>query len=254
MKFAITKSETPLLSTEHFSFVFSDPLPLDPQGLLKPIETIAFAHSPLILSRRCSEWIYEVEMPGYPEAPLFADIRFLEPVNKVPKIKEKTLPPSSSLVQKLESLIGNIYIWGGNWHRGIPELLSLYPPSHPLDPLSQKRWTLEGVDCSGLLYQVTEGLTPRNTSQLLHFGHSLQIEGLPLEAIVEQLQPLDLIVWSGHMVIVLDNTTTIESSCSRGGVVTTPLEERLSQILEERTPSNLWQGQSTFVIRRFIQT
>ena len=252
MKFAITKSPTPLLSTENFLKVFTHPLPLDSQGLLKAIETIAFEGTPLFLLERKSTWIYQVEMQGYPQIPLFADSRFLRISDFPIKTQGKKLPSPEDIVEKLKSFIGTLYIWGGNWHLGIPELLNFYPPEYSLDEVSQKKWTLEGVDCSGLLYQVTEGFTPRNTGQLVHFGYPVPIENLSPEEIIEHLKPLDLIVWLGHIVIVLDQQTTIESACSKGGVVTADLRERLAEILQEKIPSNHCTAAETFVIRRWI--
>lgn len=252
MKFAILKSEAPLLSTEDFKNVFTFPLPLNEDGLLKPVELVAFKGTPLVVVKQCSEWIFQVEIEGFSKTPLFADVRFLEMTQELFPLKEKKCPNKNTVLNHLVKLLGNIYIWGGNWDKGIPELLELYPPRQSLDLLSKKRWTLEGLDCSGLLYQVTEGFTPRNTPQLLHFGEGLPIKGLSLEAIAEKLKPLDLIVWLGHIVIVLDTKTIIESSCSRGGVVTSDLQERLSLIMQERTPANTWEGHRTFVIRRFL--
>lgn len=252
MKFAITKSATPLLNTEDFANVFKYPLPLDSKGLLSPVEMVAFAGTILVLLKQCNHWIYQVKMPNYPEIPLYTDSRFLKFLDTLPKKSQKRFLSKEILIEKLKNLVGNIYIWGGNWNLGIPELLEFYPPKFPLDLLSQKRWTLEGIDCSGLLYQVTEGFTPRNTSQIIHFGCGLNIEGMTLELIAEQLEPLDVIVWSGHMVIVLDNSSIIESSCSKGGVIITDLKTRLTEILQEKKPANHWKGQETFTIRRWI--
>ncbi|HPE85225.1 MAG TPA: hypothetical protein PLO43_03500, partial [Chlamydiales bacterium] len=83
--------------------------------------------------------------------------------------------------------------------------------------------TFAGVDCSGLLYEASYGLTPRNTSELISFGE---------ERSLENLQPLDLLVWKGHVVIVLDPYHTIESRLGKG-VVITPLADRLSEIERE---------------------
>jgi hypothetical protein len=72
---------------------------------------------------------------------------------------------------------------------------------------------------------------------------------------VKELQPLDLIVWKGHVVIVFDKDNTIESRHPHG-VILTPIKERFEEILQDRLPVNdydagLQQGKP-FVIRRWI--
>ncbi|MES2345826.1 MAG: hypothetical protein V4494_07815 [Chlamydiota bacterium] len=254
MKFAIVKSAAPLLNTQEFSAVFKHPLSLDNQGLLRAVETIALPCTLLTLVKQCSAHIYQVTAPDYSKVPLFTDGRFLTFVKDSPQQIKKTCPPYEDLLQRLKDLIGVPYIWGGNWDRGIPELLEFYPPEHSLDSISKINWALKGVDCSGLLYQVTDGFTPRNTFELLHFGNPIPIEGLSVEAIAQSLLPLDLIVWRGHIVIVLDTNTSIESACPKGGVVTENLHKRLSEILKTKSAHNTWKDNTSFVIRRFINT
>ena len=50
------------------------------------------------------------------------------------------------------------------------------------------------------------------------------------EVSVDEIKPLDLILYPGHVVIALGNNETIESQHSSGGVVIRPLDERLSKI------------------------
>ena len=79
-------------------------------------------------------------------------------------------------------------------------------------------WRLEGVDCSGLLYQATGGYTPRNTSSMKDFGDEVKISGLPLEQISFLVRPLDLIVCTGHVVIVLNGQPTAVIKKKSGGL------------------------------------
>jgi hypothetical protein len=81
-----------------------------------------------------------------------------------------------------------------------------------------------------------------------------------LHEIAGSLEPLDLIVWNGHVIIVLDRDTVIESrlECEkpgRGGVVTTPLHQRLREILQTRRPMDQWPAagkqRDIFVVRRW---
>jgi hypothetical protein len=75
------------------------------------------------------------------------------------------------------------------------------------------------------------------------------------------LEPLDLIVWNGHVIIVLDRKTVIESRLEcvgpgHGGVVTTPLLQRLEEIMRTRRPLDSWPKGSKqrdgFVVRRWF--
>ena len=116
----------------------------------------------------------------------------------------------------------------------------------------QDNWRLKGVDCSGLFYYVSNGFTARNTSKLLDFGRAVLIEGLSLNEIIDKVNDLDLIVWEGHVVGVLDHKTTIESRSPKG-VFTCDLKTRLLEIMNERKPANRWDENegAGFVIRRW---
>ena len=67
------------------------------------------------------------------------------------------------------------------------------------------------------------------------------------------LQPLDLIVWNGHVIIVFDENTVIEST-GDAGVHKSDLLARIKSIMKEKTPVNDWGSTSgkRFVIRRWI--
>lgn len=86
------------------------------------------------------------------------------------------------------------------------------------------------------------------------------IEGKTAIELAKELRPLDLIVWDGHVVIVLDEKTTIESrgrGKNPGGVEFIPLEKRLKEIFESRSPVNEYflsplAKSKKFVVRRWI--
>ncbi len=80
----------------------------------------------------------------------------------------------------------------------------------------------------------------------------MDIEDKDAEAIVKILKPLDLIVWKGHVVCVLDGKTTIESWAGYGVVRFNSLN-RLSYIMERRVPANASDPKAKphFVIRRW---
>jgi len=123
--------------------------------------------------------------------------------------RRKRSPSTTKIQERLFSLVGTPYVWGGNYHKGFPDLDNPFA----------------GVDCTGLLYEVTEGATPRNSTWLFSSG---QIVKEP------DLRPLDIIVWPGHIVIALDETRAIESHHERGGVIVRDLKERLNEIKEEK--------------------
>jgi cell wall-associated NlpC family hydrolase len=142
---------------------------------------------------------------------------------------------------------------------GVLELFDRYYTS-PTPVPHRGRLSLAGLDCSGLLYQATGGWTPRNTSQLLAYGTGVNVAGKSAAELAALLEPLDLVVWNGHVLIVLDRETIIESrlECGNkgnGGVVMTPLQRRLTEIMRTRRPVNSWpvagKQKDVFVVRRW---
>lgn len=245
---AFAKTFTPILNTPHFSQVFGGEdgasLPLDEQGLIRAVETVAFPNTKFKIVKEIDPFTLQVETEDYPCSPLFVDKRFLSFEGKE---RKKRMPSQAQILDHLNSLVGARYIWGGNQSHGIPELLHYYPPKSFLDEKMQALWTLKGVDCSGLIYEATNGMVPRNTSWLVQFGQPVAIENLPLQKIATLVQPLDLIVWPGHVIIALDSKHCIESR-PQSGVAVQPLLERLVSI--NRQPS-LQPAKDHFVIRRW---
>jgi len=216
-KFCIATKPTPLLNTPYFQKVFgSDRLPLDEKGLLRPLEMIALPGTKFEIHREIGPYILEVFTQDYPDAKVFIDSRFTAPATSETDERPKILPDRQTILSRLRAALGLPYVWGGNWSSGIPEILSLYQP--PIAKNLHAAWTLQGLDCSGLLYEATSGYTPRNTSQLIHFGEE-----------VSSLQPLDILVYPGHVIIVLDETTTIESRYGKG-VILESLPKRLAEL------------------------
>jgi cell wall-associated NlpC family hydrolase len=191
----------------------------------------------------------------------FIDSRFVTGSADRPPARERRLPPRKTIIANLLAAQGSAYVWGGNLHSGLPEMRTFFPPRlpPPLPPRSAARWDLRGLDCSGLLYEATGGFTPRNTSLLTGFGRAVPCAGLTGAEIVKQLEPLDLIVWNGHVLIVLDRDRLIESrlDCSgeRDGVRVRPLPARLQEIMQTRKPLDSYGeaggGGNGFVIRRW---
>lgn len=176
---------------------------------------------------------------------LYVDAALLEQRQLEPAPRRADMPQREVVLKKLRSAVGLPYIWGGNLRDGI---------------VSEKRRLFAGLDCSGLLYEATDGSSPRNTEQLVQFGRAVEIEGLGADKLAQQLRPLDLIVWKGHVIIVLDQKNAIESimNCgeAKNGVVMTPLKKRLEQVLQQRRAANSWPADSKktplFVVRRWL--
>lgn len=252
-RYAFAKLPTPILNTPHFKDVFRMPLALDTQNLLRAVEAVALPGTKFQLLSPPENLVQKVITRDYPGHDLYVDSRFLDFSIALPEERIANLPKPSQILERLHAKLGLPYVWGGNWGDGIEEMLTFYPPSKLLDALSKTMWTLKGLDCSGLLYEATDGFTPRNTSQLIRFGKSVSIHQSSVKMIAERLRPLDLIVWSGHVVIVENGKEVIESRHPLG-VIRTSLIPRLREIMQERHPVDDWDTTCgpRFVVRRWI--
>ena len=146
------------------------------------------------------------------------------------------------------------------YHRCSPFIPPPIPPSQDI----KDQWILKGLDCSGLLYEATNGCTPRNTSSLISFGEPVQIATLDSDQIIQSLQTLDILVWKGHVIIVLDKDRAIESRLdydttregNQGGVRIRTLKDVVDETLGTRVPVNEYTdvvegGKKKFVVRRW---
>lgn len=261
-KYAVAVLNTPVLNTSDFESVFGGAggttVKLDNKGLIREMEFIAFPKTVfeiLEIIPKEDHSIYRIKTSDYPytSADLFIDSRFVKTTDSLPDERIHSLPDKSEILNKLNSLDGYSYMWGGNCGDGIEQLLEFYQPAAELDNSTKSLWSLKGVDCSGLIYQATNGSTPRNTSSLINYGTGLEISGRSAQEIASMLQPLDLIVWSGHVIIVYDENTVIEST-GDAGVHKSDLLARIKSIMKEKTPVNDWGSTSgkRFVVRRWI--
>lgn len=250
-EYAIAAIPAPILNTPHFSDVFRYPLPLDSQNLLRAVEAVALPGTKFRIAEDHGQ-ICKVTTDEYLGTDLYVDRRFLEVSTAVPTERKRLLPSVEKILDSMRHSLGLPYIWGGNWSPGIEEMLAFYPPGKPLDPYSYSVWLLKGLDCSGLLFEATQGVTPRNTSQLVRYGEPLSICGLQPEEIIAKLRPLDLIVWSGHVIVVENQEHAIESRHPIG-VVRSSLLLRLREVLQERRAVDDWDSTlgPRFVVRRF---
>lgn len=271
-RFAVALSPTPVLNTPDFAAVFGGrdgkTLHTDKCGQIRAMEFVALPETAFRIEAAIpagDHAIYRVSTADYPypsASGYFVDSRFVKETASEPPPRPRRLPPRETIIARLRSATGTRYVWGGNVRRGVAEILCLYPPPAGLDPATLERWQLAGLDCSGLLYEATDGWTPRNTSALVDSGRGVPIAGLGAADIVRRARPLDLIVWQGHVLIVIDRNQVIEShlDCGEkgdGGVRVRPLAGVIGDLLATRVPLDTYgeagaHGRKGFVIRRLF--
>lgn len=268
-RYARAEKPTPVLNTPDFRSAFGGAdgktLARDSQGLIRAVEFIALPGTVFYIENAFNvngALMYQINTADYPpqKTGLFIDSRFVSLSKEPLQPRSKKMPPEKTILERMASKQGLRYVWGGNTSQGIPEMFQFYPPSQKLSRPEEDMWALYGLDCSGLLYEAADGATPRNTSDLIAFGKPVLIEGLSPTQIAAKLQPLDLIVWKGHVIIVLDQHNTIESciGCSaNGGVTVRDLHAVIKQVMSQRRAVNNYPTQTApndkpFVVRRFI--
>ncbi|RNC67358.1 MAG: peptidoglycan endopeptidase [Desulfuromonadales bacterium] len=266
-RYAVARMPAPVLNTADFVDVFGGrdgrTVRADRQGQIREMEFIALPGTVFTVHgtvRKGTSVVHRVTTDEYPypaNRGYFVDDRFVRVVAGEPPSRPKRLPPRGKVIARLLAAQGSRYVWGGNILDGVPAMLEFFPPRGELSPEARRRWLLRGLDCSGLLYEATDGFTPRNTSALIGYGRGVPIAGLSAAEIRERVEPLDLIVWKGHVIIVLDRERTIESRLGpmpgkRDGVAVRPLEEVLAEVMRGRVPADGFEaGRKTFVIRRW---
>ncbi|NGX34231.1 MAG: hypothetical protein K1060chlam1_00582 [Candidatus Anoxychlamydiales bacterium] len=248
--------ESPILNTDNFRSIFGSldksSLKTDRKGHIRALEFVALKNMVFKIEKKTIfPYIYKISSNFYNSKNLFIDSRFTIFTNSSENIYlKKTINPDK-IIKKLISHLGEKYVWGGNFANGINDLLKLYPPSKSLNKDLLDKWILKGIDCSGLLFEVTNGFTPRNTKDLLNYKNPVLIENLSLTQISKIVKPLDLIVFKDHDVIILDKNFAIESR-ENFGVIKTPLIERLEEIHKNKSPKNIYHSPNDYVIRRWI--
>ena len=272
--YAIAELPTPVLNTPDFSSVFGnkdgETLHLDGSGLIREVEFIALPKTVFKIENiinKINTTIYKITTADYPypaQKGYFIDSRFVKTIEYKPPNRLKGLPKKKAIINKLLFSEGVNYIWGGNYKADVPQMLSFYAPAKALSADLKDQWMLKGVDCSGLLYEATNGFTPRNTSSLITFGESVKIANLSANHIMPEVEPLDIIVWKGHAIIILDKNRVIESRLdydkekegNQGGVRIRKLKKVLTETLKARIPVDNYEdeveeGKKKFVVRRW---
>jgi len=266
--YALAILPAPVFHTPDITAIFGGKtLRLDSCGQIRELEFIAYPGTVFRVEAstvRNGSVIYRVSTDEYPyptDKGYFIDSRFVKTVVRKPAARLRRLPPRETVLENLIGARGTAYVWGGNFRAGVPQMLDLYPSAsgHQLSAHVQ----LQGVDCSGLLYEATGGYTPRNTGALINYGSAVYIAGMNGAQIIGKVAPLDLIVWNGHVMIILDRQRVIESrlDCTgkNGGVQIRPLHVLLNEIMRNRIPVDSYEdaaakGRKGFVIRRWYDT
>jgi hypothetical protein len=261
---------TPVLNTPEFDSLFGTrEVKKDQPAAAEPLRALEFIALPdtvfaiAAVIRQGAGTLYRVTTADYPyPAPdgYYIDSRFVRTCADKPSDRAKRIPDKGTVIASLIAAEGSDYLWGGNLREGIPQMLTFYPPPAPLTREERSRWTLQGLDCSGLLYQSTGGFTPRNTIALTSFGESVPIAHLSVRQIIEAVEPLDIIVWPGHVIIVLDQARVIESRLdydetqagSQGGVRIRKIGEVLNEIMKHRVPVNSYNTEVATELKQFV--
>lgn len=263
-EYAIALCNTPILNTPAFDSVYGGKdgksLAFNSNGLIKQLEYIAFPGTAFkILSeiKYDDHSILEIATNKYQissgSTSAYIDSRFVKRLTTAPKGETIMMPSKKRIYEYLDSAVGAPYVWGGNCIRGVDSMMKFYEPAGKISKKVYNHWCMKGVDCSGLLYEATQGYTIRSTHQLVNFGHGLKISGKSAEEIADMVDSLDMIVWKGHVIYVYDKSTTIESSHSAGGVVMKDLVRCLENIMRTREPADEWDDSEDkiFVVRRW---
>lgn len=262
-RFAVAVTATPVLNRPDFAAVFGGAdgrtLLTDACGQLRAVEFVALPGTVFSVEQQLAASggpVYRVTTSDYPypaAGGYFIDARSVRLTGERPPPRPLRLPGKEQILAALEQRVGSRYVWGGNVAGGVAALTDWYPPTGPVD---RSLWQLAGLDCSGLLYEATGGTTPRNTSGLVTYGAAVQIAGKSAAELASLLQPLDLVVWPGHVLIVLEGGRLIESrlvcNSPTAGVRVRPLRAALMEIMKTRAPVNvIARGTEEFVVRRW---
>ncbi len=262
--YAVAILPAPVLNTPDFSSVFGGSdgktLKLNKKKLIREVEFIALPQTVFAIEetiKKDGHEILKVSASDYPyPSPkgYYIDSRFAEKRVEKPEERKKVLPGRDAIINNLISSKGAVYIWGGNYVRGLPEMLEFYKPSSELSVDIKTGWMLKGVDCSGLLYEATNGYTPRNVESLFNYGLPVEIKGKSSGEIAKKLRPLDIIVYKRHVLIVLNSRDVIESSISRG-VHIKNLRNTIRDLSKKMKPVNDYEKDRTkdkFAVRRWL--
>lgn len=226
-----------------------------PVTLIKKIQNWKFTYYE-VRNRDFDVWYWEKDW-------YYLDSRFIKIDESKSAEHVHNVPDMSTIFKTLLAAVDSQYIWWGSYYQWIPEINELYPTPDDvkLSTWEQQYKILQWTDCSWLLWQATNWYTPRTTRSLLTFWDSVPISWFTVDQIVWIVKPLDLIVWAGHVVIILSDEYAIESIWKddfKWWVEIVKLDERLKDIFTRRQPVNDWNksklpDKEKFVVRRWYK-
>jgi len=253
--YAVATEATPVLNRPDVRAVLGGRTPQrDKCGQIRALEFVALPGTVFTITGQqtvAGLTMYRVISDDYPYPSAegyYVDSRNVRFEATRPAARRPVLPPLEKILSTMKSRVGIGYVWGGNVAEGVVNRWG-----------DGKSRLLAGLDCSGLLYEATGGFTPRNTSSLVTYGRGVAISGKTAAVIAAELRPLDLIVWPGHVLIVIDDGNVIESRlvCDNPaeGVRIRPLGRALEEIMKGRHPVEKIGGTGKeFVVRRWYES
>jgi hypothetical protein len=233
---------TPGFSNYEFkNQLFKGHVPLNPKGHFDILEmTLVPMMQGIVLEEHtyCGLDVLKVQFTFYKES-LYV---LKEHTKKVCKTYQFERPSKQTIIDRLKSCIGKYYLWGGNFPKKTVSLYS-FCEKMPKDVREKRVIDLDGIDCSGLIFYASNYTIPRNTAELNHFGEPLSL--------TEPLRPLDLILTKGHVRIVLDEKTVIQSRQNRG-VYLSQLSHEIRKLDRKNSLRDSVSGAHDYCIRRWI--
>lgn len=199
--FALAINFTPIINERDFPSLFTTGALFDSTAHVRWLEMIAFAGTVFDVLEEVSPTVLRVTTEEYPASiPLYIDRRCVNLSEEKPKERSPKLPTRHELLAKLNDYPEIPYLLGGNFQRPFLAWADWYPPIQH-DSLYQRMIRqFAGVDCSGILYELTNGLIPRNTGDLVSFATEVEIPS-----------PLDVVIKPGHVLIYLGDDVLLES-------------------------------------------
>lgn len=270
VKYAVANYYTPIFYSYGLKNIFGwtgeSTLKLDDNNQIDEVETIALTGSVFEIYAEIKDWdntIYKVYNRDYDYATTngyYIDSRFVALTWVIPETVAKILPEKQTIIERVKIIEWSQYVRWWDAPYGVSQLMDFYPPKSNVSDEIKSKWILKWVDCSWLLYYATNGYTPRNTSSLVNYGTWIEIQWLNADAIINKLEPLDLIVRRWHMILVLDKNTVIQSVYqlqltglnAESGVVINNSKDVLSRVMDNRTAVNNYDDLSFADVKKFV--
>ncbi|MBN1633509.1 MAG: hypothetical protein JW917_05015 [Ignavibacteria bacterium] len=253
IKYVSARTYTPVFNIpDIYKFLseIEEEIKTDKKGLIPEISYIAPPGEEfeiIGITKQNDHTIFKIK-PANSEKTYYIDSRFTERSDGKKNQGEKL--SKEEIIRNLKAMEGYPYEYGGATANGVYKFESMYE----IKGLREK-WKPKGLDCSGLIYQATNGAIPRSSSEIVKYGEGLDIEGKKLDDIIDMLEPLDIIGYPGHVLIVIDKNSVMESSPKKG-VRILQTETRIKQLMKDRKPVNDAEGKDKnkiFVVRRWYK-